>query len=191
MSLSSYRLARGRWKWARYLLSAPTKFVETGLVQPEMMPDLMQHSGAHLEEQFIVAEVQFRVRSVEDRDAVGCHTEVVDATLGEWYSFVQPEQARAIGNLNLVRVILNHDSDILHFCSDPHWKVVENCLHSAFECRSIHEGIVQRTRERPRWKETLGALSVAETSKGGGRSMFPQLCDSVQGESSLYRVLYL
>jgi hypothetical protein len=72
-------------------MSAPAKVVEAGLVQPEMMPDLVQHGDANLKEELIVWEVQLRVGSVEDRDAVGCHTEVVGTTIGEWYSFVQPE----------------------------------------------------------------------------------------------------
>jgi hypothetical protein len=61
-------------------------------------------------------------------------------------------------------VILDGDRDILHLCGDPRWKVVENCLDCAFECRSIHQGIVQRTRESSIVHDEAQRVRIQEAS---------------------------
>jgi hypothetical protein len=101
--------------------STPAKFMKPGVIEPEMMPDLVEYGCANLDAELFIRETKLNVRIVEHRDAVRSNPKIVAASVGERHPFVQTEDPFAIGILGDRGAALHNHCDVLHLLSNP-WR---------------------------------------------------------------------
>ncbi len=96
----------------------PAEFVEPGVVDSEVVAELVKDGLADLCAQLIVGKFEPQVRSVENRDLVGHGAPVVFA-LGERDALVDPQQVVMAPALFVGWFVFDDEDEVVHRVDHP------------------------------------------------------------------------
>ena len=112
--------------------------MQSGIIKSQVVPYFVEHRCPDLRDEFIVGQLEGDVRIVEYGDAVRGDTEVVNAPVGEWYTFIDAEQTGSVRILGVRCPAFNDHCDVFHLRNNPLREIVERSLHCGFERTQIH-----------------------------------------------------
>ena len=111
---------------------SPAEFGEAGVVDPEVMADLMHDSALHLVNYLVLGPADGADRQAVDGDPVRQHPGVARRAAGQRDPLIEPEQARRAG------LVLDHDRHVAHQAPQPLRQAVEGRLHHLLEPGRAH-----------------------------------------------------
>ncbi len=141
---------------SRVSSSIPTEFVESFVVDAEMVSDLVENSDADLVGEFRIAEAKFHVGLVEDRDLIRRIPEVVDASFGQGDTLVDAEETISFGILVRCWPFLNDNDEIVDAFDDPLGEFGEDYIYHGGELSPVYGHVSHAARGRLRLDERIG-----------------------------------
>src|SRR5690625_3898853 len=152
---------RGRWaaaavRWWSWDISAPAQLVEAGVVDAEVVGDLVHHGDRDLLDDLLAALADPQGGAAEDGDPVGQRAGGPPVVaLGQRGALIQAQEVR-LAHLGR-RLVHDEVDDVVHLRRPLRWHQVEPVAHGVLEHRSgpLHPALqhhprVTRTRTAPR-----------------------------------------
>ncbi len=141
---------------SRVSLSIPAEFVESFVVDAEMVSDLVEDGDADLAVEFLIAEAEFHVGLVEDRDLIRRIPEVVDTSLSQGDTLVDAEETVSFWILVGCWPFLDDNDEIVNAFDDPFGEFGEDCIYYGGELSPVHGHVSHAARGRLRLDERIG-----------------------------------
>jgi hypothetical protein len=108
--------------------------VEAGVIDSEVVGELVQDGAAHFEAQLLRGQAHGEVGPHEDGDGVGHGAEVVDSAFEQRDAGIEAEQAGAFGIVLLGRPVLDDDLEVVDSGDYPGGQLGEGLVDPPLEC---------------------------------------------------------
>lgn len=119
-------------------VSAPAQFVQSLIVDAQVMCDFVKHRSSDFSSKGISFEAELQVSFTENCNSIRHDSEVVDAAVGERHSFVESEQAVSGRILVGGGPILHYDDEVVDTFGNPVWELVESLVNKSLEVGTFH-----------------------------------------------------